>query len=69
MEFLTPKAIRQIKMNNYKSISIEGKKCCPLEAMAVAFNYHQINITETQSTLDIKGLIPVTDNVKYLASE
>ena len=64
MEFSTPKAIHQIKINNYKHISVEGKKCCPLEAMAVAFNYHRIDIKETQSSLDIKGLIPVTNKIK-----
>lgn len=64
MEFNSPKAIHQIKIKNYKQISVNGQKCCPLEAMSVAFNFHRVNIEETHDSLDIRGITPVANKVK-----
>jgi len=65
MEFSTPKAIHQIKLSHHKTVLIDGKKCCPLKAMTIAFNYHKVDITETDSCLTIKGILPVMISDKY----
>jgi hypothetical protein len=66
MEFSTPKAIHQIKSNHLKTMLVDGQKCCPLEAMTIAFKYHKVDITITASCMMIKGLTPVVRNDKYL---
>jgi hypothetical protein len=67
MEFSTPKALRHIKIHNDKNITFEGKKCSPLEAMSIVFNYHRICITQTQYNLYLKGLVSVSSKSKQLS--
>ncbi len=61
MEFSTPRAMRYIQKHNDKTITCEGKICSPLEAMSIVFNYHLINITQTQCNLYVKGIVSVSD--------
>ena len=69
MEYSTPYAIRQIRSNNHKTIWINGQKQCPLQAMSFAFNYHKLDITESNRGLNITGTLPVVRNNKFLLGQ
>lgn len=66
MEYSTVSAIKQIKSHSDKSISINGKQACPLQAMSYAFRYHTLDITENPTSLDVSGLNEVETIQAYL---
>lgn len=66
MVFSTSKAIHKIKSSHHKSMLVDGHQCCHLKAMTIAFNFHEVDITETTSCMTIKGVVPVVKNDKYL---
>ncbi|MDG1752226.1 MAG: hypothetical protein P8I03_11270 [Thalassotalea sp.] len=66
MEFSTPQALHKIIGTTDKMVLVDGQQSCPLNAMSVAFNFHTIDISETNTTIDIKGVLPVVRNEKYL---
>ena len=65
MEFSTPKAIHQIISKQHKTLLVDGKSYCALQAMTMALNYHKININETTTSLIIKGTVPVAKRNQY----
>jgi hypothetical protein len=66
MQFSTPQALHKIIGTTDKMVMVDGHQSCPLNAMSVAFNFHTIDISETSTTIDIKGVLPVLRNDKYL---
>jgi hypothetical protein len=66
MQFTTPQALHKIIGTTNKMVMVDGHQSCPLNAMSVAFNYHTIDISETNSSIDIKGILPVIRNEKFL---
>ncbi len=65
MEFSTPKAIHEIICKQHKTLLVDGKSYCALQAMTMALNYHKLDINETPTTLVIKGTVPVGKKVKH----
>ena len=65
MEFSTPRAIHQIKCKQHKTLLVDGKSYCALQAMTMALNFHTINIDESPTELIIKGIVPVASYSIY----
>lgn len=66
MQFSTPEALHKIIGSTDKIVMVDGHQSCPLNAMSIAFNFHTIDIAETNTSIDIKGVLPVIRNEKYL---
>ncbi len=59
MEFNTPDAIRKIKSSSKSKMLVNGKKQCKLQAMSFALNFHKIDVTDTPTGLQVKGVVPI----------
>jgi hypothetical protein len=59
MELQTPQAIRAIKESKKTSALVDGRRCCILQAMSFAMNYHRLDVEENERELIVHGTMPV----------